>query len=421
MRVAYLGPPGTFSEAAVTCCELVRGADRVPLPTFADAYEAALGGETEAAVLPIENSIEGSIDATLDLLAHRPGVLIRREILLPVEHHLMAARGTTLESVTRVLSHPQALGQCAAFLRRRLPGIPTEASHSTAEAARKVAESPGCAAIGPATSADRYGLEILARSIQDSEGNTTRFVLLMRDDEAPTGSDKTSIAFTLDRDHPGGLYEVLGEFARRGINLSRIASRPTRRAMGHYIFFVDFEGHRLDPSGSEALEGVRSRVHSLHVLGSYPRVEPSQERRPRALTWTASTGYPRAPMTFRALRGAITVTEDSESAIVEATRELITALLEENGLVPSSVISAFFTCTQDLRAAFPARAARELGFESTALLCATEIDVPGALPRCIRTLMHVETERRQDEVRHVYLREARKLRPEFARDSGKGR
>ncbi|HZA13190.1 MAG TPA: prephenate dehydratase [Myxococcaceae bacterium] len=271
MRVAYLGPPGTFSEEAVTRCDLARGAEHVPMSTFDDAYEAVLRGDVDAAVLPIENSIEGSVGATLDLLVHRRGLMVRREILLPVEQHLMAARGTSLSSVTKILSHPQALAQCAAYLRRRLPGVPTEATHSTAEAARKVAESAGHAAIGPAASAERYGLEILERSIQDAEGNTTRFVLVMAEDEAPTGHDKTSIAFTMDRDRPGGLHDVLGEFARRGINLSRIESRPTKRAMGHYIFFVDFEGHRLDPTGAQALAGVRSRVHSLHILGSHPR------------------------------------------------------------------------------------------------------------------------------------------------------
>jgi prephenate dehydratase len=271
MRIAYLGPPGTFSEEAVGRCDLARGAEHVPMDSFADAYESVLRGEVDAAVLPIENSIEGSIGATLDLLVHRRGLLVRREILLTVEQHLMAARGTPLSSIAKVLSHPQALAQCAAYLRRRLPGVPTEATHSTAEAARKVADLPGQAAIGPAASAERYGLQILERSIQDGEGNTTRFVLVMAVDEAPTGNDKTSIAFTMDRDRPGGLYDVLGEFSRRGINLSRIESRPTKLAMGHYIFFVDFEGHRLDPAGAEALEGVRARVHSLHVLGSHPR------------------------------------------------------------------------------------------------------------------------------------------------------
>jgi prephenate dehydratase len=271
MRVAYLGPPGTFSEEAASRCDLARDAERCPYPTFADAYEASLRGEVDAAILPIENSLEGSVGATLDLLVLRPGLLIRRELMLPVEQHLMAAPGTTLEHITRVLSHPQPLGQCAQFLRSRLNGVPLEPTHSTADAARQAAERPNCAAIGARAAAARYGLAILAESIQDADENITRFVLVAGRDEAPTGRDRTSIAFTLDRDRPGGLYEVLSEFATRRINLSKIESRPTKRAMGHYVFYVDFEGHRADPEGGEALAGVRRRVHTLYLLGSYPR------------------------------------------------------------------------------------------------------------------------------------------------------
>ena len=143
---------------------------------------------------------------------------------------------------------------------------------SAAEAARKVAAGePGAAAIGSRPAADRYGLALLAESIQDVDENFTRFVLLAQADEAPTGSDRTSIAFTLDRDRPGGLYEVLGELASRGINLSKIESRPMKQALGHYVFFIDFEAHRLEPAAAEALAGVRARVHRLWLLGSYPR------------------------------------------------------------------------------------------------------------------------------------------------------
>jgi prephenate dehydratase len=272
MRVAYLGPPGTFSEEAVGRCDLATDAERRPFPSIADAYEAALRGEVEAALLPIENSLEGSVGATLDLLVHRPGLLIRRELQLPVEQHLMARPGTRLGELQRVLSHPQALGQCATFLRTRLSGVPLEPTHSTADAARQAGERPGCAAIGARAAAARYGLAILAESIQDPGENATRFVLLAREDERPTGRDRTSIAFTMDRDRPGGLHEVLSEFAQRGINLSKIESRPTKKAVGHYVFFLDFEGHRADPGGAAALDGVRHRVQELHLLGSYPRV-----------------------------------------------------------------------------------------------------------------------------------------------------
>lgn len=274
MRVAYLGPPGTFSEEAVSRCELARDAEPAPYPSFADAYEALLAGAVDLALLPVENSIEGSVGTVLDLLVHRPGPLVRRELYLPVRQHLLARPGTRLEDVTRVLSHPQPLGQCARFLRATLPRARLEPTHSTADAARQVAEgAPGAAAIGARAAAALYGLALLAEDVQDSDDNVTRFVLLAATDEAPTGRDRTSIAFTLDRDRPGGLHEVLGEFARRGINLSKIESRPTKRVMGHYVFFVDFEGHRADPPGAEALAGVRAHVAELRLLGSYPRAD----------------------------------------------------------------------------------------------------------------------------------------------------
>lgn len=272
MRVAYLGPPGTFSEEAVARCDLSGPEAPLPCASFADAYQAVVDGRADAALLPVENSLEGAVGMVLDLLVHRPGPLIRREVLLPVRQHLLARPGTSLGQVARVLSHPQPFGQCAAWLRAHLPAATLEATHSTADAAQQVAAgAPGAAAIGSRAAADRYGLVVVAESIQDSDENTTRFVLLAGADEAPTGSDKTSLAFTLDRDRPGGLYEVMGEFAARGINLSRVESRPLKQALGHYVFFIDFEGHRLEPAGAAALEGVRRRVHHLYLLGSYPR------------------------------------------------------------------------------------------------------------------------------------------------------
>jgi prephenate dehydratase len=271
MRVGYLGPPGTFSEEALSRCDLVASAERRDYPTIADAFEAVVKGEVDCGLLPIENSLEGSVTATLDLLVHRPGLRIRREVLLPVRQNLLARPGVALADVKRILSIPIALAQCQAFLRGRLPGVPHEPALSTAEAARQAAERPDTAAVASRAAAERYGLALLAEDIQDGEGNTTRFVLVAREDEKPTGRDRTSIAFTLDRDRPGGLYEVLGELARRQINLSKIESRPSRQALGHYVFFIDFEGHRSEPRGAEAVAGVLERVHALHLLGSYPR------------------------------------------------------------------------------------------------------------------------------------------------------
>jgi prephenate dehydratase len=272
MRIAYLGPPGTFSEEAVSRCDLAAGDQPLPCASFQDAWEAVLAGKADAALLPVENSLEGAIGTTLDLQVHRHGLMIRREVLLPVQQQLLARPGTTLAQVTRVLSHPQPLGQCAGFLRQQLPGARLEATHSTADAARQVSEGlAGAAAIGSRAAAGRYGLAIIAESIQDSDENTTRFVLVAAADEPPTGRDRTSIAFTLDRDRPGGLYELMGEFASRGINLSKIESRPMKQALGHYIFYVDLEGHRLDAPCAAALQSVERLVHRFYLLGSYPR------------------------------------------------------------------------------------------------------------------------------------------------------
>jgi prephenate dehydratase len=271
LRVAFLGPPGTFSDEAVSRCDLVSTAERLAYPTIAEVFEAVVKGEAEFGLLPIENSLEGSITTTLDMLVHRPGVRIRREVLLAVRQNLLARPGTSIAEVKRVLSIPIALAQCQGFLKSRLPEIPLEPALSTAHAARLASEGEGVAAVASRAAAERYGLSILADGIQDADANATRFVLIAREDEQATGRDRTSIAFTLDRDRPGGLYEVLGEFARRDLNLSRIESRPNRQALGHYVFYIDFEGHRSDPAGAAALAGVLQRVHALHMLGSYPR------------------------------------------------------------------------------------------------------------------------------------------------------
>src|SRR5512142_738318 len=184
MRVGYLGPPGTFSDEAVSRCDLAAGGEAIPFPSFPDAYHAALRGEIDAALLPIENSIEGSIGTVLDLLVHEPGLRIRREVLLPVRQMLLAPAGVTLTEVRRVLSHPQPLGQCARFLRERLPQATLEATRSTTEAAARVAAGErAAAAIAARAAAARYGLAVLAEDIQDAAENLTRFVLAAREDE----------------------------------------------------------------------------------------------------------------------------------------------------------------------------------------------------------------------------------------------
>lgn len=271
LAVAYLGPPGTFSEEAVARCSEVAGWDARPFSTIVQAYEAARTGDVTVAMLPIENSHEGSVTPTLDSLLHRGGLLIRAELVLPVKHCLMALPGTEPAQVQGIVSHPQALGQCAAFLEREFAGVPQEAAHSTADAARIVAGRPGWAAIAPRRAAAVYGLAVLQDGIQDSTDNFTRFVLLGQTDAPPTGRDRTSIVFGLDRDRPGGLAEVMTEFGSRDINLSKIESRPARSGPWQYVFFLDIEAHRTDPACAAALEAVRQASGFYRLLGSYPR------------------------------------------------------------------------------------------------------------------------------------------------------
>lgn len=269
--VAYLGPPGTFSGEAVDVCRQVQDWLARPYASIVQAYEAARSGETDAALLPIENSLEGSVTSTLDSLLHRGGLLIQAELILPIRQCLMALPGTETNALEGIISHPQALGQCREFLEREFPGLPQEAAHSTADAARIVSARKGWAAIAPRGAAAVYELELLQEDIQDSKDNFTRFVLLGHSDAAPTGRDRTSIVFGLDRDRPGGLAEVLTEFSSRGINLSKIESRPARSGPWQYVFFLDMEAHRTDAACAAALAAVEQRSAFYRLLGSYPR------------------------------------------------------------------------------------------------------------------------------------------------------
>lgn len=277
MRVAFLGPEGTHTGEAARSVPLLAGWTFDPEPTVRAAFERFARGEADAAVLPIENALEGSVGPTLDLLAGDEGAVarIRREIVRPIAHALLAPPGASDDpaGVRGVASHPQALAQCAESLGARYPGAILDPAPSTAEAARRVAEGrPGWLALATKEAAARFGLEVRAEDLSDRPGNRTRFVLLMREDEpASTGRDRTSIVFGLDRDRPGGLWEVLGEFARRGINLSRIESRPTRQVLGEYVFFVDLEAHRAEAPAADALDAVARSTAFYRLLGSYPR------------------------------------------------------------------------------------------------------------------------------------------------------
>ena len=271
--LAFLGPSGTYTEEAAL---LYDGSARLlPFPNITAVGSAVASGEAVQGVVPIENSIEGSVNFTLDLLVSQGSLLIQHEMVLPIEHYLMGSPGTRFEDIEVIYSHPQALAQCREYLERKFPTAERSASLSTAQAVGDALQSRvPAAAIAPLRAAELYSAEILDSRIQDVATNVTRFVVLAKSDHAPTGNDKTSLFFTFEEDVPGQLYTVMGEFAHREINLAKIESRPTKRSLGQYVFFVDCDGHRQDRLLGDAIDAVRGRVSSLRVMGSYPKWVP---------------------------------------------------------------------------------------------------------------------------------------------------
>jgi prephenate dehydratase len=272
VRVGFLGPSGTFAEEALRS-SAPAGVEEVPFATVLETVMAVQDREVDQAVVPIENSLEGSVTTTLDALAGE-GVDVRivAEVVLPISHSLIARPGVELGDVERVLSHPQALAQCGRFLRERLPSARTEVSGSTAEAVRVAAGSDEpLAAIGTALAAELYDGAVLASGIEDRPDNLTRFVWLARSGSAPHETpDKTSVVFWgFNDESPGALVGVLRELADRGVNLTKIESRPRRVQLGHYMFFADLDGAESDPPVRDALGGLGRRVDTLRVLGSY--------------------------------------------------------------------------------------------------------------------------------------------------------
>jgi len=274
LSVAYLGPAGTHTEEAL----LASAHDEVepePRATVHETVMAVQRGETDRAVVPIENSLEGGVAATLDALAgDADRVRIAAEVIHPIHHFLVSGRPLELEAVQRVLSHPQATAQCSRFLRERLPGVEQVAAASTAEAVRHVrAASEPWAALGSRLSAELYGCTVLAERVEDRSDNLTRFVWLAPAGEhpaRPVGAAKTSIVFWGSGDSsPGWLVNVLRELADRNINLTKIESRPRRVRLGHYMFFAEIEGREQDEPVAEALAALAQRVETLRVLGSY--------------------------------------------------------------------------------------------------------------------------------------------------------
>lgn len=311
----FLGPRGTFSEqAARVYVDAASGRDvpagrgaaslseLVPHRDIPELLHAVHRGDVDLGVVPAENSIEGTVVVTLDMLVHEVDVSIVGEIVIPVRHHLLARnegdRGADalIRSIRTVVSHPQALAQCRRYLHTHLPDAVLQPALSTAAAAQQAAyaaeEHAGTAAIGNELCAELYGLTVLAKDIQDVSDNATRFFVVAGQDgrrgsnlamsPGPTGRDKTTVVFGFAADRPGNLHDALGEFANRGINLSKLESRPAKHALGHYLFFADLEGHRFDAIVADALDALTRRCAYVKILGSYARASYPALTRPRA-------------------------------------------------------------------------------------------------------------------------------------------
>ena len=272
-RIGFLGPEGTFTEQALLGQADLAGEELVPMATIAEVLAAADDGTIDLGFVGIENSIEGTVNVTIDALAFEHELLIQREVELGIQLNLMAPPGVGVADITRVVTFPVAAAQCRTWLAGALPGAEVVAANSNAEAARLVAaEADGCsAAVAPSLAAKIYGLEVLANDIEDHPENTTRFVLVARDAvPAATGHDKTTIVVFQRTDRPGSLLAILQEFAARAVNLVKLESRPTKKGLGDYCFIIDLEGHLSDELVADCLRDVRSKVEDIKFLGSYP-------------------------------------------------------------------------------------------------------------------------------------------------------
>jgi prephenate dehydratase len=300
MRIGFLGPEGTFTEEALLSESAYSGAAIAPFNSLVDVLESVRQGTVDLGFIPLENAIEGTVRDIIDSLVFDFDLRIQREVVLDIHLHLMAAPGTSLADIERVASIPVATAQCRRFLTEHLPRAELLATNSTADAARLLGEGDSSmtgrptAAIAPRLAANLYGLEVLAERVEDHPDNQTRFIAVARSGiPAPTGHDRTSIACFQSADHPGSLYAILGHFAARNINLSKLESRPTKQALGDYCFIIDFEGHVADAMVTDCLGDLHAELAGVKFLGSYPasgsagpaiRAEVDEARK-RAGTW----------------------------------------------------------------------------------------------------------------------------------------
>ncbi len=269
-RISFLGPSGTYSEQAAQMwcgvCQLV-SVDSIP-----DVAKAVTDGRSDIGIVPIENSIEGGVTFTLDLLIHDSDLSICGEIVVPINHNLMSKNELSFSEIKTVYSHPQSLGQCREFLNQNLPNANLVASLSNSAAVEEMMNaSHNSAAISSAQAAKIYGAKILMKNVEDRSNNETRFVVLGKLDHPKTGNDKTSLCFEFQGDQPGILSESLTEFASRNINLVKIESRPNKKNLGRYVFLVDIEGHRTDEKVNLSIDALSKKVAMIKILGSYPK------------------------------------------------------------------------------------------------------------------------------------------------------
>jgi chorismate mutase/prephenate dehydratase len=268
ITVAYLGPRGTFSEGA-TLKHFGLAAEALPTPSIDEVFRAVESGAADFGVVPVENSTEGAVGRSLDLMPQTP-MKVCGEVIVRIHHNLMSkAAPRNFAEIKRVFSHGQSLGQCHEWLNANLPHAERVAVASNAEAARRAAEEAGSAAVAGEMAAEHYGLTILAANIEDEPNNTTRFLILGNYQPAPSGKDRTSIVLSA-RNRAGAVYEMLTPFATRGVSMTKFESRPSRVALWEYLFFVDIEGHRDDANVAAALAEVSAIAGYLKVLGSYP-------------------------------------------------------------------------------------------------------------------------------------------------------
>jgi prephenate dehydratase len=285
-RIGFLGPFGTFTEQALMSQADLAAGDLVPFRTMPDVLDAVEAGEVDYGFVAIENSIEGMVNLTQDELVFNHSLLIQREVVLDIEHCLVAQPGTTIDDVKVVLSIPVATAQCHAYLREHIGSAEVRATNSTADGARLVAEmGAGVAAVAPRAAARVFGLDVIAADIADHPGNQTRFVLVGRTGiPAPTGHDRTGLVVYQRADEPGSLISILQEFAARRINLSNLQSRPTKGGgLGDYCFIIYADGHVADELLADAMRSLRSKQGRVKFLGSYPAAgEHAHEAREHA-------------------------------------------------------------------------------------------------------------------------------------------